>query len=135
REDAREFLDSHKVRSVVQQYSDHVAFPIQMPSEAQAGEDGEDGEPGAEGQGESQWQTTNSATALWQRPRSEVSDEEYQNFYRHISHDFQDALTWSHNKVEGALEYTSLLYVPARAPFDLYQREASRGLKLYVQRV
>ncbi|MFP1683951.1 molecular chaperone HtpG [Alloalcanivorax sp. C16-1] len=127
REDAREFLDAGKVRSVVQQYSDHVAFPILMASEAKTGEDGE--------QGESEWQTINSATALWQRPRSEVSDEEYQNFYRHISHDFQDALTWSHNKVEGALEYTSLLYVPARAPFDLYHREASRGLKLYVQRV
>ncbi|MCC4308497.1 molecular chaperone HtpG [Alcanivorax marinus] len=127
REDAREFLDAGKVRSVVQQYSDHVAFPILMASEAKAGEEGE--------QGESEWQTINSATALWQRPRTEVSDEEYQNFYRHISHDFQDALTWSHNKVEGALEYTSLLYVPARAPFDLYHREASRGLKLYVQRV
>ncbi|MCH2555851.1 MAG: molecular chaperone HtpG [Alcanivorax sp.] len=127
REDAREFLDAGKVRSVVQQYSDHVAFPILMPSEAETGGEGE--------QGESEWQTVNSATALWQRPRTEVSDEEYQNFYRHISHDFQDALTWSHNKVEGALEYTSLLYVPARAPFDLYHREASRGLKLYVQRV
>ncbi|MCU5786370.1 molecular chaperone HtpG [Alloalcanivorax marinus] len=127
REDAREFLDAGKVRSVIQQYSDHVAFPILMASEAKAGEEGE--------QGESEWQTINSATALWQRPRTEVSDEEYQNFYRHISHDFQDALTWSHNKVEGALEYTSLLYVPARAPFDLYHREASRGLKLYVQRV
>ena len=127
RDDAREFLDADKVRSVVQQYSDHVAFPILMPEQAETGGEGE--------QGESEWRAINSATALWQRPRTEVSDEEYQNFYRHISHDFQDALTWSHNKVEGALEYTSLLYVPARAPFDLYHRDASRGLKLYVQRV
>ncbi|TMW13441.1 molecular chaperone HtpG [Alloalcanivorax gelatiniphagus] len=127
RDDAREFLDADKVRSVVQQYSDHVAFPILMPEQAETGGEGE--------QGESEWRAVNSATALWQRPRTEVSDEEYQNFYRHISHDFQDALTWSHNKVEGALEYTSLLYVPARAPFDLYHRDASRGLKLYVQRV
>jgi molecular chaperone HtpG len=88
-----------------------------------------------DGDDEAKEETLNSATALWQRPRSEVTDEEYQNFYKHISHDFQDALTWSHNKVEGKLEYTSLLYIPARAPFDLYQREANRGLKLYVQRV
>ncbi|NQY85509.1 MAG: molecular chaperone HtpG, partial [Alcanivorax sp.] len=127
RDDAKEFLDDQKVRATVQQYSDHVAFPILMPTPAETGGEGEDGT--------SEWQTINSATALWQRPRQEISDEEYQNFYRHLSHDFQDALTWSHNKVEGALEYTSLLYVPARAPFDLYHREASRGLKLYVQRV
>ena len=127
RDDAKEFLDDQKVRATVQQYSDHVAFPILMPTPAETGGEGEDGT--------SEWQTINSATALWQRPRQEISDEEYQNFYRHLSHDFQDALTWSHNKVEGALEYNSLLYVPARAPFDLYHREASRGLKLYVQRV
>ncbi|HAI23904.1 MAG TPA: molecular chaperone HtpG, partial [Alcanivorax sp.] len=114
RDDAKEFLDDQKVRATVQQYSDHVAFPILMPTPAETGGEGEDGT--------SEWQTINSATALWQRPRQEISDEEYQNFYRHLSHDFQDALTWSHNKVEGALEYTSLLYVPARAPFDLYHR-------------
>ena len=127
RDDAKEFLDDQKVRATVQQYSDHVAFPILMPTPAETGAEGEDGT--------SEWQTINSATALWQRPRQEISDEEYQNFYRHLSHDFQDALTWSHNQVEGNLEYTSLLYVPARAPFDLYHREANRGLKLYVQRV
>lgn len=122
RDDAKEFLDPFKLRQVVNQYSDHVAFPIRLISPAEGDE-----APTAE--------TLNSATALWQRPRSEVSDEEYQNFYKHISHDFQDALTWSHNKVEGKLEYTSLLYIPARAPFDLYQRDGNRGLKLYVQRV
>lgn len=122
RDDARDFLDDFKIRQVIGQYSDHVAFPIVLVT-AQDGED------------DAKEETLNSATALWQRPRSEVTNEEYQNFYKHISHDFQDALTWSHNKVEGKLEYTSLLYIPARAPFDLYQREANRGLKLYVQRV
>lgn len=122
RKDAREFLDDFKLRQVVHQYSDHVAFPITLVTPA-------------EGDEEEKTETLNSATALWQRPRQEITDEEYQNFYKHISHDFQDALSWSHNKVEGKLEYTSLLYIPARAPFDLYHREANRGLKLYVQRV
>ncbi|MED5388023.1 MAG: molecular chaperone HtpG [Pseudomonadota bacterium] len=122
RDDAGEFLDDFKLRQVVHQYSDHVAFPIILVTPA-------------EGEDEEKSETLNSATALWQRPRQEISDEEYQNFYKHISHDFQDALSWSHNKVEGKLEYTSLLYIPARAPFDLYHRDANRGLKLYVQRV
>lgn len=122
RGDAKDFLDDFKIRQVIGQYSDHVAFPIVL-------------ETPQEGDKDTKTETLNSATALWQRPRSEVADEEYQSFYKHISHDFQDALTWSHNKVEGKLEYTSLLYVPAQAPFDLYQREANRGLKLYVQRV
>lgn len=120
-DDASDFLDPQKVRQVVQQYSDHVAFPIRMDSDNE--------------EGETTQETINSATALWQRARQDISDEEYQNFYKHISHDFQDPLTWSHNKVEGKLEYTSLLFTPARAPFDLYHREANRGLKLYVQRV
>lgn len=122
REDARDFLEESKLRQVVQQYSDHVAFPIALVTPAQ-------------GEQEAKTETLNSATALWQRSRQEISDEEYQNFYKHISHDFEDALSWSHNQVEGKLEYTSLLYVPARAPFDLYHRDANRGLKLYVQRV
>lgn len=128
RDDAKEFADEHKVRAIVRQYSDHVAFPIRMAKSVEAGE-GESEEQGEE------WETLNSATALWQRSRQDVTDEEYQNFYRHLTHDFQDALTWSHNQVEGNLEYTSLLYLPAQAPFDLYHREANRGLKLYVQRV
>ena len=122
RDDARDFLDPFKIRQVINQYSDHVAFPINLLTPA-------------DGDAEESSETLNSATALWQRPRQEVSDEEYQSFYKHITHDFQDALSWSHNKVEGALEYTSLLYLPARAPFDLYHRDANRGLKLYVQRV
>ena len=84
---------------------------------------------------EVEWETVNRASALWTRPRTEIKDEEYQEFYKHVGHDFENPLTWSHNKVEGKLEYTSLLYVPGRAPFDLYHREAPKGLKLYVQRV
>ncbi|AFT70938.1 Chaperone protein htpG [Alloalcanivorax dieselolei B5] len=125
RDDAKDFVDTGKLRNIVRQYSDHVAFPIRMAVPA-----GDEKEEGA-----TELETLNSAIALWQRPRQEISDDEYQSFYRHVSHDFQDPLTWSHNRVEGNLEYTSLLYVPPRAPFDLYHREASRGLKLYVQRV
>jgi len=122
--DQREFADAYRLRSLVRKYSDHIAFPVQMAALAAAGEDsGTDLE------------TINSATALWTRNRNEIDDKEYQEFYKHISHDIQDPLTWSHNRVEGKREYTSLLYLPARAPFDLWNREAPRGLKLYVQRV
>ncbi|MFK8401161.1 molecular chaperone HtpG [Pseudomonas sp. BGr12] len=120
-----EFADGWRLRNIVKKYSDHIALPIELPKEA-AGEDAP---------AETEWEVVNRASALWTRPRTEVKDEEYQEFYKHIAHDFENPLTWSHNKVEGKLEYTSLLYVPARAPFDLYHREAPRGLKLYVQRV
>ncbi|MEP9320259.1 molecular chaperone HtpG [Pseudomonas sp. LABIM340] len=120
-----EFADGWRLRNIVKKYSDHIALPIELPKEA-AGEDAPV---------EAEWEVVNRASALWTRPRTEVKDEEYQEFYKHIAHDFENPLTWSHNKVEGKLEYTSLLYVPARAPFDLYHREAPRGLKLYVQRV
>ncbi|MEN5029428.1 molecular chaperone HtpG [Pseudomonas sp. Ps21-P2] len=122
-----EFADGYRLRNIIKKYSDHIALPIQLPKE-QAPVEG-DAEPVEE------WETVNRASALWTRPRTEVKDEEYQEFYKHIAHDFENPLSWSHNKVEGKLEYSSLLYVPARAPFDLYQREAPRGLKLYVQRV
>ncbi|TLX57192.1 molecular chaperone HtpG [Stutzerimonas nosocomialis] len=123
-----EFADGWRLRNVIKKYSDHIALPIELPKE-RYGEDEEqaDAEP--------EWETVNRASALWTRPRSEVKEEEYQEFYKHVAHDFENPLTWSHNKVEGKLEYTSLLYVPGRAPFDLYQREAPKGLKLYVQRV
>src|SRR5690606_34773489 len=107
-------------------YSDHISLPIELPKQ-HTGEEQQPAEP--------EWESVNRASALWTRSRTEVKDEEYQEFYKHVSHDFDNPLSWSHNKVEGKLEYTSLLYVPARAPFDLYQREAPRGLKLYVQRV
>lgn len=122
-----EFADGWRLRNIIKKYSDHIALPIELPKEVAAVE-GEE-QPAVE------WETVNRASALWTRPRTEVKDEEYQEFYKHIAHDFENPLSWTHNKVEGKLEYTSLLYVPARAPFDLYQREAPKGLKLYVQRV
>lgn len=122
-----EFADGYRLRNIIKKYSDHIALPIELPKE-QAAVEGEDA-PAQE------WEVVNRASALWTRPRTEVKDEEYQEFYKHIAHDYENPLSWSHNKVEGKLEYSSLLYVPARAPFDLYQREAPKGLKLYVQRV
>jgi len=122
-----EFADGWRLRNIIKKYSDHVALPIELPKET-AGDE-------AEAAAQDEWEVVNRASALWTRPRTEVKEDEYQEFYKHVAHDFENPLTWSHNKVEGKLEYTSLLYVPARAPFDLYQREAPRGLKLYVQRV
>ncbi|MBP6381842.1 MAG: molecular chaperone HtpG [Pseudomonadales bacterium] len=128
KEEAGEFLDAWKVRSIVKRYSDHISLPVLMQKE-RVGEEEEkdkDVEPG--------WETVNQATALWTRPKAEVGDEEYREFYKHISHDFEDPLTWSHNRVEGKYEYNSLLYIPSHAPFDLWNRDAPRGLKLYIQR-
>lgn len=122
-----EIADGWCLRNIVKKYSDHIALPIELPKE-QAAAEGEE-TPAQE------WEVVNRASALWTRPRTEIKDEEYQEFYKHIGHDYENPLSWSHNKVEGKLEYSSLLYVPARAPFDLYQREAPKGLKLYVQRV
>tara|TARA_R110002020_G_scaffold209073_2_gene414950 strand:+ start:4075 stop:5979 length:1905 start_codon:yes stop_codon:yes gene_type:complete len=122
-----EFADGWRLRNVVKKYSDHISLPIELPKQSM----GDDKDAAAE----LEWETVNRASALWTRARTEVKDEEYQEFYKHVAHDFENPLSWSHNKVEGKLEYTSLLYVPGRAPFDLYQREAPRGLKLYVQRV
>jgi molecular chaperone HtpG len=120
KEEAKEFADGWRLRSLVRRYSDHIAFPVLMRKEGEASLD---------------WESVNQGQALWTRPRSDIKDEEYKEFYQHIAHDFAEPLAWSHNKVEGKREYTSLLYVPGRAPFDLYQRDASRGLKLYVRRV
>ena len=120
KEDAKEFAQPYRLRSLVRRYSDHIAFPVRMQKESTAALEYED---------------VNQAQALWTRARSDIKDEEYRDFYRHIAHDDADPLAWSHNRVEGKREYTSLLYVPARAPFDLWQREAARGLKLYVRRV
>jgi hypothetical protein len=121
--DAKEFLDSWKVRSLVSRYSEHIGFPIRMLKEGE-------GKPTAE------WETVNSASALWTRPKNELKDEDYQNFYKSLSHDFSDALSWTHNRVEGNQNFTSLLFVPAKAPFDFMQgREERKGLKLYIRRV
>ncbi|ART81420.1 molecular chaperone HtpG [Oceanisphaera profunda] len=129
-----EFLDDWRLRSIIGKYSDHISVAVEMWKEGEAEQTAEDGTVTAAAT-EGEWEQVNKATALWTRSKNDVSDEEYQEFYKHISHDWQDALSWSHNKVEGNQEYTSLLYVPAKAPFDMYNREQSHGLKLYVQRV
>ena len=133
-DDALEFAEDLRLRNVVSKYSDHIGVPVRMlrqpdPVPAAEGEEAREETPPA------QLEAVNSAQALWTRSRSEVNDDEYKEFYKHVSHDFDDPLSWSHNRVEGKLEYTSLLYIPKRAPFDLYNREVPRGLKLYVQRV
>ena len=132
KEDAKEFADDYRLQGLVRKYSDHIEVPVRMPKTETAKDD--EGNP-IEGSEVTTWETVNEATALWSRPKSEVSDDEYKAFYKHVAHDFSDPLTWSHNKVEGKLEYTSLLYVPGRAPFDLFERDGARGVKLYVQRV
>ena len=132
KEDAKEFADEFRLKNLVRKYSDHIDVPVRMPKVEKARD--EEGKE-IEGSETVSWETVNEATALWVRPKAEIDDDEYKAFYKHIAHDFSDPLTWSHNKVEGKLEYTSLLYVPERAPFDLYQRDGVRGLKLYVQRV
>ncbi|WP_107852239.1 molecular chaperone HtpG [Oceanimonas marisflavi] len=134
REGEEEFLDDWRLRSIIGKYSDHISIAVEMWKDGEPEQTDEDGNvtsPATDGQ----WEQVNKATALWTRSKGDISDEEYQEFYKHISHDWQDALAWSHNKVEGNQEYTSLLYVPAKAPFDLYNREQKHGLKLYVQRV
>lgn len=118
--DAKEFADPYRLRALIRRYSDHISFPVLMRKEGEASLD---------------YEPVNQARALWTRARAEITDEEYKQFFQHIAHDHTDPLAWSHNKVEGKREYTSLLYVPGRAPFDLWQRDAARGLKLYVRRV
>jgi molecular chaperone HtpG len=120
KDDQTEFAEAFRIESLIRKYSDHIGFPVSL---LVVGADDEEAK------------VVNSATALWTCPRSEVTDDEYKEFYKHLSHDFVDPLAWSHNRVEGKREYTSLLYIPAVAPFDLWNREAPRGLKLYVQRV
>lgn len=122
RDDEKEYLDNWRLRSVISKYSDHIALPVEI-------------EEKNEEDGTVTWEKINQAKALWTRSKSEISDEEYAEFYKHISHDYADPLTWSHNRVEGKQEYTSLLYVPSKAPFDLWNRDQQHGLKLYVQRV
>ncbi|MEY0214085.1 molecular chaperone HtpG [Providencia rettgeri] len=122
RDDEKEYLDNWRLRSVISKYSDHIALPVEI-------------EEKNEEDGTVTWEKINQAKALWTRSKSEISDEEYAEFYKHISHDYADPLTWTHNRVEGKQEYTSLLYVPSKAPFDLWNRDQQHGLKLYVQRV
>jgi molecular chaperone HtpG len=130
KDDEQEFANSWRLRSIIKKYSDHIAIPVEMEKPQPPAEEGEE----AKADQAPEWEAINDAKALWTKSRSEVSDQEYNEFYRHISHDFAEPLTWSHNRVEGKHEYTSLLYIPAMAPMDLYQREATRGLKLYIKR-
>ncbi|HDL5456769.1 TPA: molecular chaperone HtpG [Mannheimia haemolytica] len=126
REDEKEFLNEWRLREIIGKYSDHIGLAVEIQTNEY------DDEGKASGQ---KWEKINKAQALWTRSKNEISDEEYTEFYKHLSHDFADPLIWSHNKVEGKQEYTSLLYVPSKAPWDLFQREQKHGLKLYVQRV
>lgn len=126
REDEKEFLNEWRLREVISKYSDHIGLPVEILTK-DYGDDGK--EQGVK------WEKINKAQALWTRAKGEISDDEYKEFYKHLSHDFADPLIWAHNKVEGNQEYTSLLYVPSKAPWDLFNREQQHGLKLYVQRV
>jgi hypothetical protein len=126
REDEKEFLNEWRLREIIGKYSDHIGLPVEMLTKEYDDEGKECGE---------KWEKINKSDALWTRSKNDVSDEEYKEFYKHLSHDFADPVTWAHNKVEGNQSYTSLLYVPAKAPWDLFNREHKHGLKLYVQRV
>ncbi len=122
KEDEKEFLDDWRLRSIISKYSDHISLPVEVQTTDEESK-------------EVKWEKVNKAQALWTRSKSEVSDDEYKEFYKHISHDFADPLSWSHNRVEGKQEYTSLLYIPSKAPWDMWNRDNKHGLKLYVQRV
>lgn len=126
REDEKEFLNEWRLREIIGKYSDHIGLPVEMLTKEYDDEGKECGE---------KWEKINKSDALWTRSKNDISDEEYKEFYKHLSHDFADPVTWAHNKVEGNQAYTSLLYVPAKAPWDLFNREHKHGLKLYVQRV
>jgi molecular chaperone HtpG len=128
RADEDEFLSNWKLREVLRRYSDHISLPIQMKKEEWDAEKSEQVV-------KDEWETVNQANALWTRSKSDITDEQYKEFYKHVSHDYEDPLAWTHNRVEGRSEYTQLLFVPRRAPFDLWDRDARRGVKLYVKRV
>jgi len=126
KEGEQEFADTFRLENLIRKYSDHIAIPVFVQKDAEENEDGEEATSN---------EAVNQAQAMWTRPKSDLSDEDYTEFYKHVSHDWNEPLTWMHNRVEGKLDYTSLLYIPSKAPFDLWNREATRGLKLYVQRV
>lgn len=128
KDEEKEFANPWRLRNIIKKYSDHIMIPISMVKPALGNEDEDSAEQAVE------WEVVNKASALWTRSRSDISDEDYKAFYQHVSHDFRDPLVWSHNRVEGKYDYTSLLYIPSEPPFDLYQRDTPRGVKLYVQR-
>jgi len=133
REGEDEFLESYRLRNIIGKYSDHITLPILMIKESVGGESKDEDEK--KDSAEPEYETVNRASALWARSKSEIKDEEYNEFYKHVAHDFEEPLTYIHNQVEGKYEYTSLLYIPSRAPFDLWDRDSKHGIKLYVRRV
>ena len=134
KEGEEEFADNFRLRNIIKQYSDHISLPINMQKvDYGTDEDKEEGNEDKEAAVE--YERVNSASALWARDKKDISDDEYREFYKHVSHDFQDPQSWIHNKVEGNQSYTSLFYIPAKAPFDLFDRDHKRGVKLYVKRV
>jgi len=135
KDEHKNFADNWHLRTTIKKYSDHISLPVMMLKEEMASETDEENNEKEKEVKQPEWETINAAKALWTCSRSELSDDEYKEFYKHLGHDMSEPLKWSHNKVEGKLEYTSLLYIPSKAPFDLYNREMQRGLKLYVQRV
>ncbi|MCL6247353.1 molecular chaperone HtpG [Acinetobacter sp. ANC 4945] len=137
REDALDYLESAKVKQIINKYSDHISLPIEMQKEIWQQEEAAEGEEAKPGQyvKTDEWEAINSASALWTRNKNEISDEQYTEFYKNLSHDFEAPLAWAHNRVEGSTEYTQLLYIPSRAPSNIFTREAKAGIKLYVKRV
>ncbi len=134
RDDAKEFLDGFRLRNIIKKYSDHISLPIIMPSE-DTGKDSADADQKDDATLITADETVNSATALWTRNKKDIKEDEYNEFYKHVGHDFEDPLAYVHSKVEGKVEYSSLLFIPARAPFDLWDRQQRHGVKLYVKRV
>ena len=137
REDALDYLNSHKVKQIINKYSDHISLPIEMQKEVWQEEETAEGEAPKGGQyvKTDEWEAINSASALWTRNKSEITEEQYTEFYKNLTHDFEAPLTWAHNRVEGNTEYTQLLYIPSKAPSNIFTREAKAGIKLYVKRV
>jgi molecular chaperone HtpG len=133
RDEFEQYLNAWEIKQLIRKYSDHISLPIEMKKEVWQ-DAKEENQPGQMVTTD-EWETVNSASALWTRPKKDITDEQYQEFYKHISHDFKEPLAWAHNRVEGATEYTQLLFIPAQAPHDLYYREHKSGLKLYVKRV
>lgn len=133
RDDENDFADNWRLRSIVKKYSDHIAIPVMMKKQSTPPM-GDEAEAEVAEDAAPEFEAINDATALWTRPRSEVSEDEYKEFYKSLSHDYEDPIKWSHNRVEGKFEYTSLLYIPSKPPMDLWNRDGARGLKLYVQR-
>lgn len=135
REDAEEFLDDWRLRSIINKYSEHLSIPVQMLETVEPEDNAEQDDEAKQAEPAREWRPVNSGKALWTRDKNDISDAEYKEFYQSIAHDFDEPLLWSHNKVEGTSEYTSLLYIPKRAPWDLWNRENQKGIKLYVKRV